>query len=532
MRPFFLLVNLFFLSAIHAQNTETDSLKRQLARTSDETARVVILEGLSYAYLSSFPDTALEYATEGLRIAEKNNDPRGEALCINALGSVYFHMGDYPQALEMYFKSLEIEETRNHRNKVASTLFNIASVYTEEQNYPLALHYIFEAKQEDEKRKDSSGILFDLYSLANIYIRVNQSDSALFFINESYQIARTLNDLNMLGAVLNTFAEAFALSGRMDLAAAYYHRSIPYTLAIRDNEVLSANFYGLAKTFQHNGQTDSAIHYARMSLTIAKEAPFLKQVLESSTFLTTAFREKNQFDSAFRYQGLAIETKDSLFNVEKAKKIQELKFNEQQRRQAIEMTRKEWRNKVKLYSVIFASLILSVIAVLLWHNNKQKQKAFLQIQQQKSITERAYDDLKATQAQLIQSEKMASLGELTAGIAHEIQNPLNFVNNFSEVNRDLINELKAEMLAGDNEAAIQIADDISDNEQRINNHGKRLAAIVRGMLEHSRVSSGQKMPTDINELADEYLRLSYHSYGAKDKSFNATIKTEFGAGLR
>ena len=141
--------------------------------------------------------------------------------------------------------------------------------------------------------------------------------------------------------------------------------------------------------------------------------------------------------------------------------------------------------------------------------------------------EKAYHQLKETQAQLIQQEKMASLGELTAGIAHEIQNPLNFVNNFSEVNKELLAEMKDEMDKGHLDAARSIANDVIDNEGKINHHGQRADAIVKGMLQHSRVSTGQKEPTDINALCDEYLRLSYHGLRAKDKSFNATIETDF-----
>ncbi|MDQ6762828.1 MAG: ATP-binding protein [Bacteroidota bacterium] len=167
-----------------------------------------------------------------------------------------------------------------------------------------------------------------------------------------------------------------------------------------------------------------------------------------------------------------------------------------------------------------------------------------QVYQRTKDLNQILEDLKSAQSLLIQSEKMASLGELTAGIAHEIQNPLNFVNNFSQVNTELIDELKAGLANGDQQAAIEIADNIRENEQKINHHGNRADAIVKAMLQHSRSSAGQKEPTDINALADEYLRLSYHGMRAKDakdatnKMFsegipvaNATMETNFAPEL-
>ena len=160
----------------------------------------------------------------------------------------------------------------------------------------------------------------------------------------------------------------------------------------------------------------------------------------------------------------------------------------------------------------------------MYRNNKNRQKANRILQNQKERIQETLTELKVTQSQLIQSEKMASLGELTAGIAHEIQNPLNFVNNFSEVNTELIEEMKEELEKGNLDEVKLIAKDITENEQKIMFHGKRADAIVKGMLQHSRSSDGKKEPTDINALTDEYLRLAYHGLRAKDKIIQCYFK--------
>jgi len=157
----------------------------------------------------------------------------------------------------------------------------------------------------------------------------------------------------------------------------------------------------------------------------------------------------------------------------------------------------------------------------------ERQKAIKQDLKHAKVIEKAFSDLKATQSLLIQSEKMASLGELTAGIAHEIQNPLNFVNNFSEVSKELLDELKIELKSGNIEGSQEIVHDVMGNLEKINLHGKRAEAIVKGMLQHSRISTGAREVVNINKLTDEYLRLAYHGLRAKDKTFNASLNTDY-----
>ena len=169
----------------------------------------------------------------------------------------------------------------------------------------------------------------------------------------------------------------------------------------------------------------------------------------------------------------------------------------------------------------------NTLSVMLQESIEDLQKKSLVIEDANKALTQTLEELKATQAQLIQAEKMASLGELTAGIAHEIQNPLNFVNNFSEVSNELIDEMTEQLEKGNAEEAKAIAHEVKMSLDKINLHGKRADGIVKSMLQHSRTSNNKKEPTDINVLADEYLRLAYHGMRAKDKSFNAALKTEY-----
>ncbi|MBS1554449.1 MAG: two-component sensor histidine kinase [Bacteroidetes bacterium] len=242
--------------------------------------------------------------------------------------------------------------------------------------------------------------------------------------------------------------------------------------------------------------------------------------------LSLAYRFNKKYDSAYKYQGLALVTKDSLnqIRIRNIADFQKLLLGEALRLENLEKEKIQTQSKIKTYGFLTGLGVLSAIGFLLYRNIRKEKKA-------KAVIEKTLTDLKSTQSQLIQSEKMASLGELTAGIAHEIQNPLNFVNNFSEVSTELIDEMKTELATGNLQLATEISNDLKQNLEKINHHGKRAAGIVSGMLQHSRTSSGTKEPTDINALADEYLRLAYHGLRAKDKSFNAKFETDLDASL-
>jgi len=290
---------------------------------------------------------------------------------------------------------------------------------------------------------------------------------------------------------------------------------------------LSRNYLVLAKAYQKLSKPDSSLFFAKQSFEQAKEAKRPSSIVEAATFLSKSYEQRNDYKSAFYYEQMKQQAKDSLYNQRKALQVQSITEEERERKTQAEAAAETYRNNVRLYSLLSLLVGVIVIAFLLLRNNRQRRKANLLLSTQKQEVQNTLNQLKSTQTQLIQSEKMASLGELTAGIAHEIQNPLNFVNNFSEVSVELLAELKEEEAKGNKEEVMAIANDLTQNLEKINHHGKRADFIVKGMLEHSRVSAGEKQLTDMNVLCDEFLKLSYHGLRAKDKSFNAVMVIHF-----
>ena len=269
---------------------------------------------------------------------------------------------------------------------------------------------------------------------------------------------------------------------------------------------------------------DSAGWYAYAALDTAKKYHLEKETGDAYLALFNynyhfgdykkALEERLIFDS-MQYEAANPQTGQTTLRAEMKydqEKRDLLASIEQAKKEAAERSAKNWE-----YGIITAFVLL---AAFLMYNNRQKQRAKIKI-------EKAYSKLTSTQAQLIQSEKMASLGELTAGIAHEIQNPLNFVNNFSEVNRELIDEASQANDAGNPHEVKELLTTLKGNEEKIIHHGKRADAIVKGMLQHSRSSACVKELTNINALTDEYLRLSYRGLTATDKDFNAEMNTDF-----
>jgi two-component system NtrC family sensor kinase len=361
-------------------------------------------------------------------------------------------------------------------------------------------------------------------------LEAKQLDSAKKYIDKSFSYPPSpLKAINASG--FDFAGQVQAGLKNYDSALLFYRKGIQTFLELKQiYRGLPKIYNSLGVLLNTMGQKDSALLYLHKSLTISERRNFGKEILDAKMRLAQV-HESNDVDSALYYYKQAMDSREILYNQQMQRQIASYKFDIELQQQQAANAQTQFRNQVKIYALLGVALVLLTVGFILWRANDRRKKSFALLEKQKAETDFQKDKaeqtikvLKATQAQLIQSEKMASLGELTAGIAHEIQNPLNFVNNFSEVNKELIAEMDEAIRNGNLEEVKGIAKNIADNQEKINQHGRQADAIVKNMLQHSRKSTGQKEPIDINALCEEYLRLAYHGIRAKDKSFNAKFE--------
>jgi two-component system NtrC family sensor kinase len=517
-----------FESIGFCQNMQIDSIKHQLNIASNDTSRVLIMSDLSFAYSFRNPDSSLIYANHAVELSEQINFPRGKIRALFSKGSVLETKGDMPEALESGFTALNIARKRGLQLETSMCLTLIGNVFYDLNDFSRAIDFYNQATAINEAIRGKPGAEYwRIYTEVNFGTTLmlnNQLDSSFVHLQKSY--TETLHDAGWHPVFLMFFGWLQFRMGKQDTGLNYLHQSIEIFENNRDPYSTSDACRIIARCFLDRNDLDSAIYYAEKALREARSIGYQTSILYASNLLTEAY-ESRDVKQALYFRKVFDTTNDILYGPNKVKSLQKTLSEEQDRQRKAEAERIAWQNRLKEYAFIAGLVIILLIAFIFYRNNLQKKKANILLQQQKEKVEITLVELKSTQAQLIQSEKMASLGELTAGIAHEIQNPLNFVNNFSEVNKELIAEMKNEIDTGNLNEAKTIAKDVEDNEEKIIFHGRRADAIVKGMLMHSRRSSGVKEPTDLNALADEYFRLAYHGLRAKDKEFNATMKTDF-----
>ena len=476
----------------HGDALENNIAALNIAKSIKDTSLItleLLSNGFIYMYVNKFSE-ALKNEKEAMDIFVAKNDSFGVANVYNDMGVISNKAGKLDEALNNYIYSLKIREQINDVTGIANSCGYISRILQKQGKYKEAIDYATKSIRFTKKGLSLS-FLFDSYNdLGSIYFAMNDYTNALKNYDTALSVSRQNNN--------------------------------------RQNQ--AEVFQNIARVSEAKGNTNEAIYYLKQAEAVVDtyDVLNLKYIYRNlSTLYAKNDDYKNAYESSIKYKKYS----DSVASNEKAEKLtsltSQLEFENKQallkasQDKQLAVQQSEINRQKLVRNIIIAGLIIVIaLAVIYIIRFREKKKLNNTLQQ-------TLASLKSTQSQLIHAEKMASLGELTAGIAHEIQNPLNFVNNFSEISNELIDEMNEELNNNSIDEAKNLSQTIKENLGKINYHGKRADAIVKGMLQHSRTNSGQKEFADINALCDEYLRLSYHGLRAKDKQFNAEIKTGY-----
>lgn len=530
--------------------TNRQALKHA-GQTQDTKLRSKILIELGLVYrLLGKPSTAMEYLQRSLKAAGADRSLQADIL--RTIAELYRAEEAYIAAAENALKALEAARQAKDLHRTTLSSIQLSDIYNSLEEPSQALPYGLQALNEAERFGEMTTIAGVLNSIGSSYALLKQYPEATAYYERSLKIVQQLNNRRSITIREANLADVYELQGMYDIAKKHAFRALAGAKAIGERTAIVKVQNILARAHLHTGRLDSARWYGERSLRLAQEIGHKSFIQDAYQLLSQVYALQNDTAKAYRYQLLYSTYNDSISSVQAGRRLELLQYqaNLGKKQSEINLLSKTnqlqseaSRRQQQLLLSLFVGLVLTLLlAGVLWKTNKQRQKNNAEllslnkeIESQRDSLDSTLTKLKSTQEQLVQKEKMASLGELTAGIAHEIQNPLNFVNNFSEVSTELVEELKhgpMQRLVNEEKAEAELLlHDLTQNLMRIHQHGRRADAIVKGMLQHSLSSKGVKEPADINALADEYLRLSYHGLRAKDKAFNARLQTDFDNGL-
>jgi two-component system, NtrC family, sensor kinase len=495
---------------------------------------------------------ALSIFDEALLIGEKANYPFGSAGVYQNKGMVYFNLGKYPESLESFYAALRLREQIADSIGISSSINGIGTIYFMQGKYEEALEFYLKALTIAEKFNFNTGVEAFAANIGEVMVQLKRYEEALEYLLKSEKITALTGNMETMAFIQFLLGTAYLQQGDFENSTQAFLYCNQLAKDLGSQEYLGRSLLGLARVSLAEGNIRKSESYSRELLDIATQIGYHELLRDGSEILSKILEDQGNDRQSLFYFKMFKQYADSINNQDTERRAailaaeyeyaqKEILLKSEQEKKELEYQKRTNFQRWVIFSV-FAALISSIIISLISYRNRKKEEYTNhllhtkneEIILQKQGLEEALSNLKSTQAQLIQQEKLASLGQLTAGIAHEIKNPLNFVNNFSEVSIEMIEEvidsrLKTQDTRPKTEAdeiEDEILEDIKANLEKIHEHGSRANGIVTSMLQHSRGGSGKKEPTDLNSMIKEYVNLSFHGMRAGKNPIEVEIALE------
>ena len=533
----FLTWIIFFGSCYTASGQRyLDSLHEALRTASTDTGRALTLCLIAQYHEFVGKDSNAYYVQRADDLSQKINFPLGRFLAHRSLFYAAIFRSDYPKALQIAYDNLKYGEGMD-RHRLYYMALTQHSIFLANRLMGDTIQWNLHARLYDSlwtaSGYEDSDIGFGYNDRSNAFLKTDPQ-KYIMMRKRAFELARnSQHGRAYIGLIAAAMAEGYLNIHQDSLARLYYQEGIKYSEYYNNTYFLARLNLNLAEFFEKRNP-DSSLYFARRAIEYCKTYEFGDYAARASKILAGIFKTRHQSDSTLKYMEAMIAAKDSIFSQNKLREFSKQVADYELMQREKEQEKERYQARVRLYASVASLAVFLVLSVILYRNNRRKQRANKLLSEQKARIESTLQELRTTQSQLVQSEKMASLGELTAGIAHEIQNPLNFVNNFSELNAELISEMQEEINSGHFDEVKNIAMGIAANEQKIIQHGQRADNIVKGMLEHSGARSIDKESTDVNALAEEWFRLAYQGFQSKNKDlppgqagFQVELVTDF-----
>ena len=522
---------------------EADSLKMVLQSTDNDSVKMHINRQLGLYYQEIHRFTALEYFETQLELAKRLNQKVWEADALSGIGYVSSLIQNYPGSLNsllaardiasdpqagkdlwnVYQFSEDSDANRARLTVLAGVINHLGVLNYFVGNYEKALEYYEEVAVVNE-------VLNDKVMTSFIHLNKGESLSGL----GKYDLAKTeflaaLESFQSSGYEKYTgllywdIGKIYEAKGNYSEAEKYYELSVATNIELDSPDLLGYGYLALANLYQITGSLDSGYQLAHKALSTYRVMNDSLGLIKAHSTLASVFDSRAQIDSAYYHMKEADALTSAMNREERVKEFQVLGLNEQLRLNELETEKVLLQSRIRMYGLATGIGVLFLISMITYRNSLRQRK-------DKAIIEQSYANLKATQAQLVQQEKLASLGQLTAGIAHEIKNPLNFVNNFSGVSIELLEEAFEEIAKLEkseiSDEISAILTDVKANLSKIYEHGTRADGIVQSMLQHSRGGDGKMEPTPLNPIIKEYVNLAFHGMRAGKEPIDVDIELQ------